>query len=77
MAATYPDTDVLVFGADPVRVDPRFMADPAKLDKISGVIMALWPEAIAPGDLASAALVRDVQRARTALLEALDLDQLI
>ena len=63
--------------ADPATVDPRFLADPAKLDRIADVVAAHWPEAIAPGDLASAALVRDVQRARSALLEALGLEELI
>ena len=63
--------------ADPATVDPRFLADPAKLDRIADVVAAHWPEAIAPGDLASAALVRDVQRARSALLEALGLGELI
>ncbi|KTE23936.1 MULTISPECIES: N-succinylarginine dihydrolase [unclassified Sphingopyxis] len=63
--------------ADPSTVDPRFLADPAKLDRIADVVAAHWPEAIAPGDLASTALVRDVQRARSALLEALGLAELI
>jgi succinylarginine dihydrolase len=63
--------------ADPAAVDPRFMADPAKLDRIAAVVAAHWPEAIAPGDLASSALVRDVLRARAALLEALDLNELL
>jgi len=63
--------------AEPAAVDPRFMADPAKLDRIAEVVAAHWPEAIASGDLASPALVRDVQRARAALLEALDLSELL
>ncbi|WP_283420246.1 N-succinylarginine dihydrolase [Sphingopyxis sp. Geo48] len=63
--------------ADPSTVDPRFLADPAKLDRIADVVAAHWPEAIAPGNLASTALVRDVQRARSALLEALGLEELI
>ena len=63
--------------ADPASVDPRFLADPAKLDRIAEVVAAHWPEAIAPGNLASTALVRDVQRARSALLEALGLAELI
>ena len=63
--------------ADPATVDPRFIADDAKLDRVAAVVAAHWPEAIAPGDLASAALVRDVQRARAALLEALELGELI
>jgi succinylarginine dihydrolase len=63
--------------AEPAAVDPRFIADPAKLDRIAEVVAAYWPEAIAPGDLASPNLVGDVQRARSALLEALDLGELI
>lgn len=63
--------------AEPAAVDPRFIADPAKLDRIAAVVAAHWPEAIAPGDLSSATLVRDVQRARAALLETLDLGELL
>ncbi|AMG75096.1 N-succinylarginine dihydrolase [Sphingopyxis granuli] len=63
--------------ADPATVDPRFLADEAKLDRIAAVVAAHWPEAIAPGDLASAALVRDVRRARAALLDAMDLGELV
>jgi succinylarginine dihydrolase len=63
--------------AEPAAVDPRFMADEAKLDRIVGVIEAHWPETIAAGDLASPALLRDVRRARAALLDALDLPDLL
>lgn len=62
--------------AEPAAVDARFMADEAKLDRIAAVVEAHWPQAIAPGDLASPALLRDVRRARAALLEALDLTEL-
>ena len=62
--------------ADPATVDPRFMADDAKLDRIAEVVATHWPEAIAPGDLASAALASDVCSARAALLAALDLSEL-
>jgi succinylarginine dihydrolase len=62
--------------ADPATVDPRFIADQAKLDRIAGVVAAHWPEAIAPGDLASAALASDVRNARKALLETLGLGEL-
>ncbi|MBB5707162.1 succinylarginine dihydrolase [Sphingopyxis panaciterrulae] len=62
--------------ADPARVDPRFLADAARLDRIAAVVAAHWPEAIAPDALASAALAVDVRRARAALLEALDLTEL-
>ena len=62
--------------ADPATVDPRFIADEAKLDRIAGVVAAHWPETIAPGDLASAALANDVRKARSALLAALGLGEL-
>lgn len=62
--------------ADPATVDPRFMADDAKLDRIAKVVASHWPEAIAPGDVASAALTSDVRKARAALLEVLDLSEL-
>ena len=62
--------------ADPGTVDPRFIADPDKLDRISEVVAQHWPEAIVASDLASAGLTSDVRRARAALLEALDLSEL-
>src|SRR3546814_14092675 len=57
--------------ADPARVDPRFLADEATLDRIAAVVAAHWPEAIVPDDLASAAHAADVTCALRALLEAL------
>ena len=62
--------------ADPVTVDPRFMADEVKLDRIAAVVAQHWPEAIAPGDLASATLAGEVRTARRALLEAMGLSAL-
>ncbi|MDO9370459.1 MAG: N-succinylarginine dihydrolase [Sphingopyxis sp.] len=62
--------------ADPATVDPRFMADETKLDRIADVVATHWPEAIAPGDLSSAALVSDVRKARGALLARMDLSEL-
>ncbi|MBA4752582.1 MAG: N-succinylarginine dihydrolase [Sphingopyxis sp.] len=62
--------------ADPATVDPRFIADAAKLDRISDVVAKHWPEAITPDDLASAALAGDVRKARAALLDTLDLGEL-
>ncbi|WP_439569869.1 N-succinylarginine dihydrolase [Sphingopyxis sp.] len=63
--------------ADPATVDPRFIADDAKLDRIAAVVAQHWPEAIAPGDLASAALAADVRKARAMLLEAMGLSELV
>jgi len=62
--------------ADPATVDPRFMVDDAKLDRISDVIRRHWPEQIHHDDLQKPALVGEIERARAALLEALDLGQL-
>ena len=62
--------------ADPATVDPRFIADEAKLDRIAEVIEAEWPERIAPDDLLKPALWAQMEHARRALLEALNLAEL-
>jgi len=59
--------------ADPTTIDPRFLASEAVLDGIAGVVQAHWPEAIAPDDLGNAALIGDIERARSALISKLDL----
>jgi succinylarginine dihydrolase len=59
--------------ADPATVDPRFIADAAKLDAIAEVVVAHWPETIAPDQLGDADLLDKVRSARLALLEATDL----
>ncbi|HEX8192821.1 MAG TPA: N-succinylarginine dihydrolase [Allosphingosinicella sp.] len=59
--------------ADPAAVDPRFLADQAKLDRISDVIARHWPEHIAPDDLLDPALWLRMEEARLALNAALDL----
>ncbi len=66
----------LRIACDPATVDPRFMVDEAKLDRIAAVIAARWPDAIAAGELTSPALVAEIVAARAALLELLDLGQL-
>ena len=63
--------------ADPMTVDPRFIADESKLDLVSKVIAAQWPERIAPDDLRDPDLFTHVEEARAALLEALDLNELL
>jgi succinylarginine dihydrolase len=63
--------------ADPATVDPRFLVDAAKLDRIAKVVEAHWPEAIDPHAIADPALVARIEAARAALLEALDLVGLI
>jgi len=62
--------------ADPLTVDPRFLLDAAKADRIEAVIAAHWPEAIAPAQIGDPTLAAQVVTARTALLEALDLGEL-
>lgn len=62
--------------ADPAAVDPRFIADEDKLDRIASVIAEHWPERIAPADLRDPALCRRIEAARAALLDALDLGEL-
>jgi succinylarginine dihydrolase len=62
--------------ADPEAVDPRFIADEEKLDAIAEVVEEWWPEEIAPSQLKDSKLCSDIERAREALLEALDLEEL-
>ncbi len=63
--------------ADPATIDPRFLVDDAKLDRIAAVVEAHWPERIAPGDIGDPALIARIEAARRALLESLDLVELI
>ncbi len=61
---------------DPADVDPRFLVDDIKLDRLAGVIRSHWPEEIHSEYIQSPALVGDVERARAALLETLELTEL-
>jgi succinylarginine dihydrolase len=61
---------------DPATVDPRFLVDEARLDRLSAIVSAHWPEAIDPADLASPALWAQIENARATLLAALDLSVL-
>lgn len=63
--------------ADPRRVDPRFLVDHARLDRIAAVVAEHWPAEIAAAQIGDAALITRIARARAALLEALDLVGLI
>ena len=62
--------------ADPSTVDPRFLLDPAKAERIEAIIAAYWPETISPADLGNEDLARRVMDARGALLDELDLAEL-
>ena len=61
---------------DPDDVDPRFLVDDAKLDRLADVIARYWPEEIASNDIQSERLVQQVEAARAALLESLELAEL-
>ena len=62
--------------AEPRAIDRRFIAEEAKLDTISRVIEQHWPDQIAPEDLIESSLCQQVESAREALLQALDLSEL-
>ena len=62
--------------ADPSTVDPRFLVDDPKLDRIGDVVSRHWPEQIHNDELQEPALIAGIEGARTALLEALDLSKL-
>ena len=64
--------------ADPATVDPRFLVDERQARPIAGVIEQYWPEEIAPDAIADPALIdRDPNAPATALLEALEIVELI
>ncbi|QXT36349.1 N-succinylarginine dihydrolase [Sphingomonas sanguinis] len=58
--------------ADPATIDPRFLVDHARLDRIAAVIEAHWPEAIDPIEIGDPALIARIEAARAALLTELD-----
>ena len=62
--------------ADPATVDPRFMLDEMKTDRIEAVIAETWPDQIDPADIGTDALAKTVIEAREALLTVLSLDTL-
>jgi succinylarginine dihydrolase len=62
--------------ADPATVDPRVLVDDAKLDRLAEVVRSHWPDEIDHAELQQPALIRDIEAARAALLEALDLAEL-
>ena len=61
---------------DPDAVDPRFLVDEAKLDRLAAVISECWPDEISSPDIQEPSLIRDVEAARLSLLETLDLSGL-
>ena len=63
--------------ADPATVDPRFLVDAARLDRVAAIVESHWPETIYLSDLGSPALWTQAERARGALLAELGLQKLI
>lgn len=63
--------------ADPLTIDPRFMVDAARLDKIASVIEAHWPEDIAQDRIGDPKLIRHVETARFTLFDTLGIVELI
>jgi succinylarginine dihydrolase len=62
--------------ADPSTVDPRFLVDREKLDRIAEIVAGNWPEQIHTDELQNPKLIQEIEAARRALLEHLDLGQL-
>ena len=62
---------------DPATVDPRFLVDEEKLDRLAKVIEAQWPEHVTPKEIAMLGTWPEAVAARFALLDALDLTELI
>lgn len=63
--------------ADPGTVDPRFLLGERNADAIAAIVARHWPEQIDPGEIGSRSLAEAVTSARAALLQALDLDELV
>ena len=62
--------------ADSATVDPRFLVDDGKLDRLADLVGREWPESIDAAELGEQALIAAIERARIALIEALDLREL-
>jgi succinylarginine dihydrolase len=57
-------------------VDPRFIVDEEKLGRLADLIGKTWPEQIHTAELQNPALIGEIEAARAALLDLLDLGQL-
>ncbi len=63
--------------ADPATVDPRFLVDRARLDRIAGIVARHWPETIRQDEIGDPALIHRIEAARRALIAGLDIVELI
>jgi succinylarginine dihydrolase len=57
--------------ADPATIDPRFLLDAPKADRLEALVAAHWPQAIGPDDLGNPDLWAQAWGARKALLAEL------
>lgn len=62
--------------ADPTTIDPRFLVNHARLDRLAEVVDRHWPERITADQLADPALWMRIEAARAALIELLELPEL-
>ena len=62
--------------ADPAAVDPRFLVDETKLDRIADVVTRYWPEQIVSNELQQPPVIAQIESARAALLDTLGLSEL-
>jgi succinylarginine dihydrolase len=62
---------------DPATVDPRFLVDEPKLDRVAAIVSEYWPETIDSPQLLDPALRGWIARAPEALLNGLDLGELL
>ena len=63
--------------ADPATVDPRFLVDHARLDRIASIVESCWPQTIDPASIGDPALIARIETARATLLTEVDLAELI
>ncbi len=61
--------------ADPATIDPRFLVDTGRLDRLAAVVEAHWPAAIDPADIGNPALIDQIERAHAALIATVGLTQ--
>lgn len=61
---------------DPATVDPRFLVDETKLNRLAAVIEAHWPEHVTPDEIGTLGAWPQAVRARAALLDVLNLSEL-
>jgi succinylarginine dihydrolase len=59
--------------ADPADIDPRFLLDEAKLDRIAAIVADYWPEDIAPDDLGDTRLIARIEQSWLTLVDHLQL----